>query len=119
MKAWWPTVAGLVGSAAALALVSCGSGNSMPSSYTCSSLPNSCTEFAMLSDTSTPTVQMAQTYCSQGGGTWSSGSCPTASRVGGCEIVQNEVTWYYLATNQTTAQVMNSCTSAGGTFFPP
>jgi hypothetical protein len=104
----------------AFASVACGSGNTGPTGYTCSSLPYSCTEYAMLTDTSDPTLQTAKTSCVQGGGTWASGTCPLASRIGGCQFVPNQIIWYYPASSfQTTAQLMTTCMSDGGTFFPP
>jgi hypothetical protein len=73
----------------------------------------------MLSDTSNPTLQMVRMTCYSSGGTWESGSCPSASRLGGCEFMESNL-WFYPSTAfQTTNQVMMVCASMGGTFLPP
>jgi hypothetical protein len=74
----------------------------------------------MLSDSSSPTLQMARMACYSAGGAWGPGRCPSASRLGGCQLVENETIWFYpSAAFQTTDQVVMACTSKGGTFLPP
>lgn len=94
--------------------------------HKCAFLPSSCAEYHGLSATTVPTLSDTEKLCpSQNydgvSGTWSSATCPTTNRLGGCQLAPYFVYWYYpstFATLQTTADVMHFCASAGYVFVP-
>jgi hypothetical protein len=55
-------------------------------------------------------------------GTYSSGPCPTANRVGGCSVVSggySQTAWYYTGDNLTADQLRMICSQVGGNFVAP
>ena len=76
--------------------------------------------------TASAIASVRDTTC--GSAQWSSGTCPTAARLGGCLSVSHqssdgatiqEIYWYYpSATIQTETDVMNACVPGVETFVP-
>ena len=55
-------------------------------------------------------------------GTYSSGPCPTANRVGGCNMMSggySQTAWYYAGDNLTADQLQTICSQVGGKFVAP
>ena len=74
-----------------------------------------CIEFSNL--TSDDLVS-AQDGCQSG--TWGSGACTREGILGGCQLLPNQIDWYYAGGNiATAADVMNLCTRTGATFVAP
>ena len=101
---------------ASIVQVDCGTAN-QATTYRCDSAPNSCSEYSDLATIDGSTLAAIADACAKSGGTWAPGNCPTAGRLGGCRVIENQVIWYYPSqTHPTTAAVMAACTSIGGTF---
>lgn len=94
--------------------------------HVCAFLPASCAEYHGLSETTDPTLSDTRMLCTVQkhdgvSGTWSSGTCPTINRLGGCQLAPNFVYWFYpsaMASLQTTSEVMQFCASNDYPFVP-
>ena len=111
----------------AMLLGACGSNSDDSSAdHWCSFLPSECAEYHGLSATTDPTLSDTQKLCPAQNhegvsGTWSSGTCPTSNRLGGCRLAPYFAYWFYsspMASLQTTADVMQFCAKNGYAFVP-
>jgi hypothetical protein len=100
--------------------VACGSSPAnTPSTFHCATQGGqghtACIEFVGLSGSD---LTAAHDGC--GAGTWGSGACARSGILGGCQLLPNQIDWYYAGGNVATqADVMNLCMAAGATFVAP
>ena len=98
-------------------LVGCGGGGSASGTYHCATPempPAACIEHVNISGEA---LEAAQAGCERG--VWGAGPCPTANRLGGCELFPGDTDWYYAGGKfSSSQQVMDLCTRIGATFVP-
>jgi hypothetical protein len=103
----------------AVIAVGCGASNSNGSCNLSSASLSGCDEF------SAPSAQIGnlKQNCTMGGGTWSDGPCTRANALGGCELVDANVTttqWFYQKGNFSTADMVKAyCQQSRAMFVAP
>ena len=106
------------GAALLWVVASCGSGGAGGSNlqtYHCSStaqVNEVCIEYSALSGSE---IDSAQSTCELG--LWGPGGCSRTGVLGGCQVIPNEVNWYYPGGMYSTAEdVIKECSMSGATF---
>jgi hypothetical protein len=107
---------------AIVAIIAVGCGGASRSSGSCkqsSASVSGCDEF------SAPSEQIGnlKQNCTTGGGTWSDGPCSRANALGGCELVDGDVTttqWFYQSGSASSADMVKAyCQQNRATFVTP